>query len=135
LIAIASLHLGVVMDTKNFCLQIRPEFKGKNWSLRIFCDSEWAGDSKTRISVTGFTLYLINVPICLQSKPQKGVTLSSSEAEYMAMSEAVKEIRFIYYLLRDIGLKVDLSILVKTDNVGAMFMAQNASWNHQNRIC
>jgi hypothetical protein len=39
----------------------------------------------------------------------------------------VKEIRFIYYLLRDIGIEVDLPILVKTDNVGAMFMAHNAS--------
>jgi hypothetical protein len=53
-----------VIDTKNICLQIRPEFKGKNWSLRVFCDSDWARDSETRISVTGFILYLINVPVC-----------------------------------------------------------------------
>jgi hypothetical protein len=69
----------------------------------------------------------MNVPVCWRSKAQKGVTLSSTEAEYVAMSEAVKEIKFIYYLLRDIGIKVDLPILVKTDNVGAMFMTQNAS--------
>jgi hypothetical protein len=94
-----------VIDTKNFCLRIRPEFTGKNLSLRVFRGSDWAGDSDTRISVTGFILYLMNVPVCWQSKAQKGVTLSSSEAEYVAMSEAVKEIRFIYYLLRDIGSK------------------------------
>jgi hypothetical protein len=116
-----------VIDTKNFCLRIQPEFKGKNWSLRVFCDSDWAGDSETRISVTGFILYLMNVPVCWRSKAQKGVTLSSTEAEYVAMSEEVKEIKFIYYLLQDIGIEVDLPILVKTDNVGAMFMAQNAS--------
>ena len=116
-----------VIDTKNFCLRICPEFPKKNWSLRVFCDSDWAGDSETRISVTGFILYLMNVPVCWRSKAQKGVTLSSSEAEYVAISEAVKEIKFIYYLLEDIGIKVELPILVKTDNVGAMFMAQNAS--------
>jgi hypothetical protein len=55
------------------------------------------------------------------------VTLSSSEAEYVAMSEAVKEIKFIYYLLREIGIEVNLPITMKTDNVGAMFMAQKAS--------
>jgi ketol-acid reductoisomerase len=55
------------------------------------------------------------------------VTLSSSEAEYVAISEAVKEIKFIYYLLREIGIEVNLPITVKTDNVGAMFMTQNAS--------
>jgi hypothetical protein len=74
-----------VIDTKNLCLQIKPEFKGKIWSLRVFCDSDWADYSETRISVTGFILYLMNVPVCWRSKSQKGVTLSSTEAEYVAM--------------------------------------------------
>jgi hypothetical protein len=72
-------------------------------------------------------VYLMNVPVCWRSKAQRGVTLSSSKAEYVAISEAVKEIKFIYYLLREIGIEVNLPITVKTDNVGAMFMAQNAS--------
>jgi hypothetical protein len=122
-----------VIDTKKFCLQIKPEFKGKNWSLQVFCDSDWADDSETRISVTGFILYLMNVPICWRSKSQKGVILSSSEAVYVAMSEAVKEVKFIYYLLRDIGIEVKLPIIVKTDNFGAMFMAQNSSSNVRTR--
>jgi hypothetical protein len=91
----------------------------------VFCDSDWDGDSEIRISVTDFNLYLMNGPVCWQSKSQKGVTLSSTEAEYVAMSEAVKE--FIYYLLCDIVIEVKLPIIVKTDNIGAMFMAQNSS--------
>jgi hypothetical protein len=67
----------------------------------------------------------MNVPVCWRSKAQRGVRLTSSEAEYVAMSEAAKEIKFIYYLLREIGIEVNLPITVKTDNVGAMFMAQN----------
>jgi hypothetical protein len=116
-----------VIDTKTFCLPIKPEFKRENWSLRLFCDSDWASDSKKRINITGFILYLMNVPVCWRSKSQKGVTLSSSEAEYVAMSEAVKEVNFIYYYLRYIGIEVEMPIIVKTDNVGAMFMAQNSS--------
>jgi hypothetical protein len=116
-----------VIDTKIFCLKIRPENKIKNWSLYVFCDSDWAGNSEKRISVTGFIVYLMNVPVCWRSKAQRGVTLSSSKAKYVAISQAVKEIKFIYYLLREIGIKINLPIMVKTDNVGAMFMAQNAS--------
>ena len=116
-----------VLDTKNFCLKIHPKFDSKNWNLKVFCDSDWAGDPETRISVTGFIVYLMNVPICWRSKAQKGVTLSSSEAEYVAISEAVKEIKFVYYILRDIGIKLDVPIIVKTDNIGAIFMSQNAS--------
>jgi hypothetical protein len=93
----------------------------------LFCDSDWDVDSETRISVTGFILYLMNVPVCWRSKLQKGVTLSSSKAEYLVMSEAVKELKFIYYLLCDIGMEVKLLIIVKTDNVGPMFMAQKSS--------
>jgi hypothetical protein len=55
------------------------------------------------------------------------VRLSSSEAEYIAISEALKVIKFIYFLLREIGIEVNLRITVKTDNVDAMFMVQYAS--------
>jgi hypothetical protein len=92
---------------------------------KIFCDSDWAGDPETRISVTGFVIYLLNVPISWCSKAQKGVTLT--EAEDVAISEAVKEIRFVYYLLNDIHVQVKIPIIVKTDNVGAIFMSENAS--------
>ena len=116
-----------VLDTKEYCLKLQPINETKNWNLVSYCDSDWAGDAETRISVTGFIIYLLGVPICWRSKGQKSVTLSSSEAEYIAISEAVKEIRFIYYLLDSIGIKVELPIVVRCDNVGAIFMAENSS--------
>ena len=123
-----------VLDTKNYCLRIQPNFVSKNsWELKVFSDSDWAGDPETRISVTGFIVYLQNVPVCWRSKAQRGVTLSSSEAEYVAMSEAVKEIRFIYFILKDIGIEVQLPIVVKSDNVGALFMSQNSSTGVRSR--
>jgi hypothetical protein len=45
----------------------------------------------------------------------------------VATSEAVKEIKFVYFLLQDIGIAVDLPIVVKTDNIGVLFMSQNSS--------
>jgi hypothetical protein len=95
--------------------------------LNIFCNSDWAGDPETRISVTGFIIYLMGVPVSWRSKAQRGVTLSSSKAEYVAISEAVKEIKFMYYLLKDIGFDIELPIVVRTDNIGAQFMSQNVS--------
>jgi hypothetical protein len=43
------------------------------------------------------------------------------------ISELEKEIKFVYYLLKDIRIEVDLPIILKTDNISAMFRAQNAS--------
>jgi hypothetical protein len=50
-----------------------------------------------------------------------------TEAEYLTFSEAVKEVKFIYYLLCDFHIKVNLPIIIKTDNIGAIFMAENSS--------
>ena len=117
-----------VDDTKSFGLKVQPKIDDDlGWNLKIFCDSDWAGDPETRISVTGFVIYLLDVPVCWRSKSQKGVTLSSTEAEYVAISEAVKEVKFVYYLLCDFHIKVKLPIVVKTDNIGAIFMSENAS--------
>jgi hypothetical protein len=55
------------------------------------------------------------------------VTLSSSKAEYVAISEAVIEIHFIYYLLESIGITIEHPIVVRCDNVGAIFMAENST--------
>ena len=53
--------------------------------------------------------------------------MSSSEAEYVAMSEAVKEIRFIFYLLTSMLIEAKLPIIVRCDNVGAILMSENLS--------
>jgi hypothetical protein len=79
-----------VIDTKTFGLKVQPKLDNNlGWDLKIFCDSDWAGDPEARVSVTGFTIYLLSLPICRRSKSQKGDTLLSTEAEYVAISEAV----------------------------------------------
>jgi hypothetical protein len=116
-----------VIDTKTFGLKFQPRHDNNlGWDLKIFCDSNRAGDPETRVSVTGFIIYLLSVPIFWHSKSQKGVTLLSTEAKYVAISKAVKELKFIYYLLSDLHIKVNFLIVVKMDNIGAIFMSENA---------
>lgn len=95
------------------------------WIIVAFSDSDFGGDKETRISIAGFILYLMGVPISWRSKNMKSVTLSSSEAEYVALSKAAKEIKFVYQLLIGIGMKVKLPIVVRVDNLGAIFMSEN----------
>jgi hypothetical protein len=51
----------------------------------------------------------------------------------MALSAAAKEIKFIYQVLTSMGIKVELPIIVKVDNVGAIFMAENATSTNRTR--
>ena len=45
----------------------------------------------------------------------------------MAASEAVKEIVFVTQVLNTIGIPVETPVIVRIDNMGAIFMAENAS--------
>ena len=67
----------------------------------------------------------MNVPVSWHSHGQKSVTLSTTEAEYVACSEVVKEVLFILQLLRHIQVKIQLPIRVHVDNIGAIFLAEN----------
>jgi hypothetical protein len=60
-----------VIDTKTFNLKQLRLDNNLGWDLKIYCDSDWAGDPETRVRVTGFIIYLMNVPICWRSKSQK----------------------------------------------------------------
>jgi hypothetical protein len=107
------------LDTKDLALKIKPILDIKDaWSMVGYRDSDYATDHKTRISISGYTLYLMGVPISWRSKGQKSVTLSSTEAEYIAMSECAKEIKFVHQLLTSMGIKLDLPIVVRVDNIG-----------------
>jgi len=117
------------IDTKNFALRIKPidPKDDGSWTIVVYCDSDYAGDTETRVSVAGFIIYLLGVPISWKSKGMKSVTLSSSEAEYVALSEAAKEIKFVYQVLMSMGIEVKTPIIVRVDNVGAIFIAENVS--------
>ena len=127
--------LKYVMDTKHLSLKMQPK-KNRDetgWSIVAFSDSDYAGDSETRISIAGFILYLLGVPISWKSKGQKGVTLSSSEAEFVALSEAAKEVKFTFQVLQSMGVRVTLPIVIRVDNVGAIFIGSNVAVSQRSK--
>jgi len=86
-----------------------------------------AGDSDTRKSVSGFVIYLCGAAIAWRSKGQKSVTLSSTEAEYVAVSEVATEILYIAGILKFLNIPVEYPILVNVDNIGAIYLTKNAT--------
>ena len=118
------------IDTKNKVLVYKiAELKENKWEMRAFCDSDWAGDADNRRSITGFCIFLNGCLISWKSRGQKTVTLSSSEAEYVAVSEVCTEILFIKTITDFLGLEISLPITVMCDNIGAIFIANNPKNN------
>jgi len=123
------LRLVKVLCTKTWGLKIMlksPDGTMK-WNLVAFSDSDWEGDKDNRRSINGFIIFLCGVPIVWRSKQQKTVALSSSEAEFVVISEAVKEILFVLQLLRTMEIPDVMPMKVRVDNMGAIFMSENAS--------
>ena len=98
------------------------------WKLEALSDSDFVNDKDTRYSVYGYIIYFCGVPVAWKSKSMKSVVLSTTEVEYVGVSEVVKEIKVLCQMLRSMEIKVPLLIIkVQVDNVGAIWLANNSS--------
>ena len=117
-----------VFDTKSYALKIQPVIrKDLKYDLEVYSDSEFAGDPETRASVYGFITFFCGAPVSWKSKSNRCVTLSSTEAEYYAASEAAKELLFISNIIEGMNDKQRLSLpmTLRMDNTGAIYIANN----------
>ena len=122
-----------VLDTHMYGLLLKPKKLTEMWNITAYTDSNWAGDKQTRISVAGYVLYFCGVAVAWKSKGMKHVTLSLSEAELVALSECVKDVKFVMKIVEDLGLELQRPVTVRVDNVGAMFLAENATTTQRTR--
>ena len=114
-----------VLATKGYGLKFELRKDIIKWALKALSDSDFASDKETRIGVFGYIIYFCGIPIAWRSKGMKSVVLSTTEAEYMALSEVVKELKFIVQLLQTMNIEVELPITVHVDNVGAIWLSSN----------
>ena len=64
-------------------------------SLEVFADADYASKATDRRSVSRGVIMCGGASVCWFSRTQKYVTLSTSEAEYVALGDAVKELLFL----------------------------------------
>jgi hypothetical protein len=86
-----------------------------------------AADVDDKRSVTGCRTFLENSPVCHRSATQRHVTLSVTEAEGAAGVTEAQDILFVYNILKSLGLKVQLPMVLEMDNKGAVNLAN--SWS------
>ena len=115
-----------ILDTEDLGLKVVLTLHNGIWKLEAFSDSDFANDKETRISVYGYEIYFCGVPVAWKSISMRCVVLSTTDAEYVAISEVVTETKFIYQLLESMDVKVSLPIKVRVDNIGATWLANNS---------
>lgn len=89
-----------------------------------FTDSDWAADTDDRRSTTGYCYTFTGGCVAWQTRKQRTVALSSTEAEYMALTECAKHGQWTTQLLEQLDFDVD-PIPLFTDSLGAKAIAEN----------
>ena len=89
-----------------------------------YSDADWAGDLDTRRSTSGTLFLMGDGTVSWTSKAQPVVALSSSEAEYIALSMATQEAAWMQKLLNDLQACVS-PLKIMEDNQGAIAIAKD----------
>ncbi|KAK9050872.1 hypothetical protein SSX86_030160 [Deinandra increscens subsp. villosa] len=99
-------------------------FKGKDVVLKGYADADLGGCKQSYKSTTGYVFTVGGTAISWMSRLQKSVALSTTEAEYMAVAEAAKELIWLKNFLDELGKKqTDCSLFC--DNQSAIHLAKN----------
>lgn len=89
-----------------------------------FSDADCAGDQDGRRSTTGNIFLLNGGAVSWLSRKQATVALSTTEAEYVALSQAAQEGTWLRRLLSDLGMDTTPTVILE-DNQGAIAIAKN----------
>ena len=101
-----------------------PKPRGKEVDLRMFVDSDHAGDSMTRRSRSGFLIYMNMAPIVWSSKKQSTIETSVFGAESVALKNGMEVLRGLHYKLRMMGVRLSGPSFVYGDNMSVIHNTQ-----------
>ena len=92
---------------------------GESTELHAYSDADYAGCVDSRRSVSGYIAMLAGGPVIWGSRKQQCVTLSTMEAEYVALSTTAIEVIWARTLLNELGVVQGNRTIIFGDNVVA----------------
>ncbi|MGB9152505.1 MAG: reverse transcriptase domain-containing protein, partial [Alphaproteobacteria bacterium] len=101
---------------------------GNELYVSAYSDADWAGDIDDRRSTTGYVVRLGDSSVIWNTKKQKTISLSSAEAEYMALASVTQEVKWVNQFLCELLLpcmKLSLCMSVYVDNQAAILISKN----------
>jgi hypothetical protein len=114
-----------LQGTKELCLTYSSSI-----DVLGYTDADWGGDQDNRRSTSGYLFKIGDGAISWSSKKQRTVALSSTEAEYMAATQATKEAVWLCLLLDEIGYTQNkIPTTIMADNQSCIALAKNPTFH------
>ena len=112
--------------------KLRLSFGRGKLVLEGYTDVDMAGDLDGRKSTSGYLFTFVGGVVSWQSKLQKCVALSTTEAEYIAVTEAGKELIWIKTFFKELGMQQD-EYVVYCDSQSAIDLSKNATYHSRTK--
>ena len=107
-------------------------FSSSNPVLEGYTDADMASDLDGKKSTSGFLFSFAGGAVSWQSKLQKCVTLSTTDVEYIAATEAGKKMLWMKRFLQYLGFKQDENV-VYCDSQSALDLSKNSMYHSRKK--
>lgn len=101
--------------------------------LMGFSDADYAGDLETRRSTSGYIFMVNNSVVSWGSERQKSVSLSTTESEYIAASNAVRELIWLRVFLNELLPEKLDQVNFFMDNQSAIRLVKNPEFHKRTK--
>lgn len=97
--------------------------------VKVYVDADWGNDPSDRKSITGFVILFSGAAIIWQCRKQQRVSVSTVEAELIAMKEVTKELKWLRNFLNEVNCSEFMCTpcVVFGDNQGAITLSNSIS--------
>ena len=102
-------------------------------ALTIFSDSDWARNPDDGRSTSGYAFHIGSGVVSWSSKKQPTVSLSSTEFEYKALTNATCEAIWLQRILADLEEEQSGSTCIHCDNQSAIKLAHNPIYHARSK--
>ena len=126
--------LRYMQSTKDDSLVISPGL----FKLDVYSDANYAGCQDTGKSTSGYVSLLGNNCVSWSSRKQDVVALSTTEAEYVGLSNAAKELQWLKCIIAHMSPPIDgkeaaLVVELHGDNQGAIALAKDNKFHSRTK--
>lgn len=99
--------------------------------LCAYTDADWGNNCIDRKSYTGYVIKIGQNTTNWESRKQRSVALSSTEAKYISIADVSKDLCFIRHFMSGILSDVKMDIIVFNDNQSAHKIIENKEICHK----